>query len=195
MKKDDVKIGQTYMAKLSKNVVPVRIDAENAKGGWDAKSLATGRTVRIESAGQLQRECTQADLAGSAKATAKKPKRKATTSPTAATDAKTAAKATKEAKPEPAATRAKQGDDAKPKKAKAKMSGLDAAAKVLLEAKKPMGTKQIVEVAFAKKYWQSGGKTPAATLYAAIIREIAIKKKDSRFRKAGRGKFSINEAK
>ena len=34
MKKDDVKIGQTYMAKMSKSVVPVRIDAIDAKGAY-----------------------------------------------------------------------------------------------------------------------------------------------------------------
>jgi len=195
MKKDDVKIGQAYVAKLSKGVVPVRIDAENAKGGWDAKSIATGYVVRIQSAGQLQRECTEADLAAFAKATAKKPKRSRTKGHTAATDAKTQPKATKEATSKPAATPGDQGAKKPKKKAKAKMSGLDAAAKVLSESKEPMGTKQIVETAFTKKYWQSKGKTPASTLYAAIIREIAIKKKDSRFRKVERGKFALNEAK
>ena len=54
-----------------------------------------------------------------------------------------------EAKPKEPATRGDQGDvkETKPKKTKAKMSGLDAAAKVLGESKEPMGTKQIVEVA------------------------------------------------
>jgi hypothetical protein len=33
------------------------------------------------------------------------------------------------------------------------------------------------------------GKTPKATLYAAIIREIAAKPKETRFRKVERGKF------
>ncbi len=34
-----------------------------------------------------------------------------------------------------------------------------------------------------------GGKTPEATLYAAITREIATKGKESRFRKTGPGYF------
>jgi len=208
MKKNDVRIGRCYMAKVTKSVVPVRIDAENAGGGWNGRNVATGRTVRIESAERLQRECTETDLAKFAKATAKKPKRQPTrgpkaavtskskpkqvagTSPRSATVAKPASKATKEATSKPAATRAKQGDT-KPKKRKAKMSGLDAAAKVLGEAKEPMGAKQIVEVAFAKKYWHSKGQTPHATIYASIIREIAIKQKESRFRRVGRGKFEI----
>jgi hypothetical protein len=47
--------------------------------------------------------------------------------------------------------------------------------------------------AMAKKgYWSSpGGRTPAATLYSAIIREISIKGTEARFKKTERGKFSI----
>jgi len=113
---------------------------------------------------------------------------KAASSPTAATGAKKPAKATTKAKPKQAATRAKQGEP-KAKKAK-RPSGLDAAARVLAESKKPMSVKEIVEVAFEKGYWKSGGKTPHATVYSAIIREIAAKGKDSRFRKKERGKFA-----
>ena len=56
------------------------------------------------------------------------------------------------------------------------MSGLDAAAKVLEESGQPMTAKEMVEAAEAKGYWKSpGGKTPHATVYSAIIREIATK--------------------
>jgi hypothetical protein len=50
--------------------------------------------------------------------------------------------------------------------------------------------------AMAKKgYWTSpGGKTPAATLYSAILREISTKGKDARFTKTERGKFAISKA-
>jgi hypothetical protein len=42
----------------------------------------------------------------------------------------------------------------------------------------------------AKGLWKSpGGKTPEATLYAAIIREIAAKGKEARFAKHDRGLF------
>jgi len=57
-----------------------------------------------------------------------------------------------------------------------------------------MGVKEIVEVAFAKGYWKSNGKTPAATVYSAIIREISAKGKESRFKKVERGKFASNRA-
>ena len=83
---------------------------------------------------------------------------------------------------------------AKPAKAKdGKMGCLGAAAKVLGEAKEPMTTKAMIEQMAAKKYWTSpGGKTPAATLYSAILREINTKGKESRFKKADRGLFEVN---
>lgn len=71
------------------------------------------------------------------------------------------------------------------------MSGLDAAAKVLAEAGEPLGCQVIVERAIEKGYWKSGGKTPAATVYAAIIREIAKKGDASRFAKTARGTFAL----
>ena len=106
----------------------------------------------------------------------------------AATKAKESAKGTTKAKPKKAATRAKQGD-----KRTKKPSGLDAAARVLAESKEPMGVREIVKVAFEKGYWKSGGKTPHATVYSAIIREIAAKGKKSRFKRVGRGKFALRD--
>ena len=50
----------------------------------------------------------------------------------------------------------------------------------------------MVERMLAKGLWQTAGKTPAATIYAAIIREIAAKGADSRFRKVERGKFAVS---
>jgi hypothetical protein len=74
-----------------------------------------------------------------------------------------------------------------------KLSCLDAAAKVLASAKEPMTTKALIEAMAEKKLWTSpGGKTPAATLYSAILREITTKGKEARFKKADRGLFGIN---
>jgi hypothetical protein len=43
-----------------------------------------------------------------------------------------------------------------------------------------------------KGYWTSpGGKTPHATLYSAILREIQNKGNDARFKKMERGKFGL----
>ncbi|MEO2031506.1 MAG: winged helix-turn-helix domain-containing protein [Planctomycetaceae bacterium] len=73
-----------------------------------------------------------------------------------------------------------------------KLSAIDAAAKVLGETDKPLNAKEIIEAMSAKQYWTSpGGKTPHATLYSAILREIQKKGDDARFRKAERGRFTL----
>lgn len=69
-----------------------------------------------------------------------------------------------------------------------RVSGLDLAAKVLASAKEPLNAKTIAERAIAAG-WNTSGKTPHATLYAAMIREIAGKGEDARFRKHERGVF------
>ena len=80
-----------------------------------------------------------------------------------------------------------------PAKGNGKLSGLDAAAQILAKAKEPMGCKDLVEQAIAEGLWSTGGKTPQATLYAAIIREIAKKGKDARFKKVARGRFQARK--
>ena len=73
-----------------------------------------------------------------------------------------------------------------------RMSALDAAAKVLQEAGEPMNAKALIEAMAAKEYWTSpGGKTPHATLYAAIAKEITVKGKESRFRQSSKGHFAV----
>ena len=76
----------------------------------------------------------------------------------------------------------------KPEKA---LSGLDAAAKILGDAKEPLDSKTIVERALAGGLWQTSGKTPSATVYAAMIREIAKKGEVARFVRVERGKFTL----
>lgn len=79
-----------------------------------------------------------------------------------------------------------------PKQAKAKnFSALDAAAKVLAETGQPMNCQEMIEAMATKGYWKSpGGKTPHATLYSAILREISTKGKEARFAKTERGQFA-----
>ena len=119
-------------------------------------------------------------------ATAKKTARKKTTS----TKQKAA---TKKAPAKKAATKrtatkkaaAKSGD---------KLSQLDAAVKVLSESKAPMTTKAMIDAMGTKGYWSSpGGKTPAQTLYSALLREIQNKGKDARFVKVDRGQFALKK--
>lgn len=76
-----------------------------------------------------------------------------------------------------------------------KVSALGAAAKVLAEEDRPMTCKEMIEAMAAKGYWTSpGGKTPAATLYSAILRELAAKGSAARFVKTERGKFARSTA-
>lgn len=68
---------------------------------------------------------------------------------------------------------------------------LNLAAKVLAEAGEPMTCKEMVDKVLSTGLWSTEGKTPAATLYSAILRESTTKGEQSRFRKVERGKFTI----
>ena len=106
---------------------------------------------------------------------------------TASTKATKSAKGTAPSKP--AKGKTTDGGEAKSKK----LSAIDAAAKVLAGAKEPLNAKQMIEALAAKGLWTSpGGKTPHATLYSAILREINEKGKEARFVKTERGKFAAN---
>ena len=115
-----------------------------------------------------------------------KSKQEATTPNTGARGATKSSRKSNGTKAKGKTTRAKTGTP----KAR-KPSGLDAAAKVLKEAGEPLTCRQIVERAFEKSYWKSGGKTPHATIYSAILREIQKKGDKARFRKTSRGKFDL----
>jgi hypothetical protein len=193
MKKNEVKIGGVYTAKVTNKIVQVRIDAESRYGGWDATNLATNKKVRIKSPAKLRTAVGGHGGASGAKRAKSGKKAKAA--------AESQTSQTKASAGEDVGTPATPGEDGakgnKPKRARAKkepktrrVSGLDAAAKVLEEAGQPMTAKEMIEAAEQKGYWKSpGGKTPHATLYSAIIREMAAKGQDARFRKAERGKF------
>ena len=73
----------------------------------------------------------------------------------------------------------------------AKRSGLSAALRVLQDASEPLNCKTIVERICKNGYWSTNGKTPAATISAAIFREIKLKGDNARFCKVGRGRFTV----
>jgi hypothetical protein len=191
MKKADVKIGGQYYANVSGKKVEIRIDAEKSRGGWEATNLTTGKQIHIKSAQRLQ-----AAARGSAKTA--KPARPATEQPTTGecprggdhewTETDGERFCSKCSEPAPV-KKAKRNDTPKEKK----LSAIDAAAKVLTEAAEPMNAKEMVDAMATKGYWSSpGGKTPHATLYSAIIREISTKGGESRFQKTERGKFAAS---
>ena len=65
MKRDEIEVGKTYLAKVSGTVVPVLIERERSTvfhssmrrqhGGWDAVNCVTHRAVLIRSAARLRR--------------------------------------------------------------------------------------------------------------------------------------------
>ena len=59
MKKAEVQIGNTYIAKVSGVLAKVRITGESPYGGWNGRNLATGREVRIRSAARLRRPVSE----------------------------------------------------------------------------------------------------------------------------------------
>jgi HB1, ASXL, restriction endonuclease HTH domain len=192
MKKDQVRIGNLYSAKVSGGVVPVRITEEVWLGekhaGWKGVKTATGHAVRIKSAQRLRAQvgpagAKAAKLDAAAGDGAEGRKAASPRSPKASGGA--SGRKRKQVRPTKGAKAVRKPNPSRP------MSGLDAAAKVLAVAGQPMRVKDIVEAAAKKGLWESkAGKTPEATVYAAIIREIRDKGVDSRFVKKDRGLFS-----
>jgi hypothetical protein len=201
MKKNEVKVGQCYKVKVSGSIAEVRITGENPHGGWDGVNVATNRAVRIKSAQRLRglvsrpakrtvaRTMEEAQTAGDGGATSRVMTKAEYEAQAAAPAGDVGAGAETPAESQPKAKgrsrRAKGEDGAK------RPSGLDAAAAVLAEAGAPMNAKEMVDRMLFTGLWKTGGKTPAATIYAAIVREISIKGDQARFRKVERGKFTL----
>jgi hypothetical protein len=112
---------------------------------------------------------------------AKAKRDKKVTTPKAKTAVATATKTSKAKKP---------AGEKKPKR----VSALDAAAQVLKSAGKPMRAQELIAAMAEQNLWTSpGGKTPHATLYAAMLREGRDKGKAARFTKVDRGQFAFNK--
>ncbi len=193
MKKDEIKIGHTYSAKVSDRIVTVRIDSTNTHGGWNATNTATGKRIRIKSAQRLRRAVGDA-------APANRRSKKASAEITPADEGIAAARAeaagpdvnptveviTGQPVPAKKTRTRKPAAEPKPKR----VSALDAAAQVLADAGQPMRAKEMIDAMAERGLWSSpNGRTPASTLYAALLRELRDKGASSRFRKVDRGLF------
>ena len=60
MQKHNVKIGTTYIVKVSGTLAKVRLTREHVRGGWYGINLATGREIRIRTAARLRAEAPAA---------------------------------------------------------------------------------------------------------------------------------------
>ena len=199
-----MKIGGVYKANVSGKLCDVRLDSEHPGSGWNATNLATGKKIHIRSVRRLQREVKQPNA--KANAATEQPVNPTASQPVQDECPRGGEHEWREDEGETICGKCLEPQAAaKPKrqrKAKSsttevggekKLSQIAAAAKVLAEATEPMGAKEMVEAMSAKGLWTSpGGKTPEATLYAAIMREINAKGTEARFAKADRGKFVAN---
>ena len=94
--------------------------------------------------------------------------------------------------PEPMSVTPKRQPKASEGPREKKLSALDAAAKVLGETGQAMACHELITAMAEKGYWVSPkGQTPAATLYASILREVQTKAASSRFIKTEPGKFAL----
>ncbi len=186
MKKDDVKIGGTYKINLNGKVSEVRIDSYQVAGGWNATDLETNKSVRIKNARNVLSAVRK--KRGQAKVTTTENVTVVESEPATVETFNNDSSESKCVLKKPRKAKAKD-DSAEPKEKK--LSCLNAAIKVLGESDKPMNSKELIEAMEAKGYWSSpGGKTPRATLYSAILRELA-KGDESRFVKTERGRFTV----
>ena len=175
MEAKDIKIGKVYDIKVGKNTSPVRITKRAEDGGWEAVSLSTDKPLVIKSVERIVGIHNP------------KPDKKTPAKPH---KAKTEPKQTADQPQTPATT--------EPVRTGAKrLTLLDAAVKVLAEAKKPLTCKQMIDVMVAEDYWKPshGGKTPANTLNAAIGTDLKKKSDQSRFEKADRGQYTLRDIK
>lgn len=72
------------------------------------------------------------------------------------------------------------------------MSALNAALKVLQDAREPLHYREITRRALESGLWQTSGKTPDATINAQLAVDVKRKGAASAFRKEGRGVFGLN---
>jgi hypothetical protein len=95
--------------------------------------------------------------------------------------------------PAPATETAQPSPDRRTQQASSapQLSALDAAAQVLTETGTALSCQELIQLMADKGYWTSpAGKTPAATLYTAILKELKTKGAAARFQKTAPGKFA-----
>ena len=163
MEKADIKISSIYAMKIGRNTIGIRIMKQNQEGHWIGVNVKTNKEVVVKAA---DRFCGLYNPKAADKLH---------------TSGHVVAPGSGSAGSAAAGTGATGG----------KQGGLTAAVKVLEEAGCPLNCQEMVKQMLEKGYWKTDGKTPSSTIYSAIIREIAVKKEASRFRKTERGRFTL----
>ena len=173
---EEIRLGQCWMARLSKRDLCVRLESHSADGGWIARVMSHGRKVKINSATQLLQRCDKARVYTVAERTTPNRRSHAVPSPM------------KARKP---VSRRKQKIADSVQEPLAHLSLIDAAAIVLRESKTPLSTREIIALVVERGLWKPTGTTPWQTLSAALNRDIQTNGKQSRFKKKDRGKYVV----
>jgi len=174
-----IKIGQCYIARFPKNEMPIRIESRETNGSWKARSLTHGRIVFVKNESLLVRECSGNDLVELAKTVVpnRRSKRQAPPTHTLATDT-------------PQVARVRVVKAKRQRIPEFSLTLLEAAHRILREARKPLSCQQIIDRMIKRKFWRTEGATPQNTLNAAMARDISANGVKSRFIKTGRGLFA-----
>ena len=182
-----IKVGNSYLVKVGKNEIKIRVVRENPNGGWMVSSLAGGSTFLVKDPGRFLR-CIET-LPVTVQNPAAIPvvgQNSATVPITAQTPAVTAVTAQTSGAASTPALQIAVSALTPPVK---KLSMLDAAAEALKNSQVPMNCKEIVAAMESSGLWTPGrGLTPIATISAAIGVEIR-RKPNPRFRKTAPGMF------
>ena len=207
MKANSIIIGNVYEVKAGRNVTVVKVKAVNeSTGGWICETTK-GKKMNIADSARFLKDVTPSKEKAKPekeKTTGKKPSLKEVIKSKVVAIIPKGRRATSSMRDldDPTFTRkhhVKDGvlvveADEQPKhlgpKPKGQMSALSAAHRVLQEAGKPLGVREILETALAKNYCDIGGKTPFNTINGGIRKEISKKGDQSRFERVGPGLFA-----
>lgn len=204
MKSEQIQLGHLYEVKAGRNFTVLKVKAVNeATGGWICET-GKGKRMNIADAARFVRDVTPGSE--SERTNKKQPSPKEVIESKGVTVIPKGRRATSTMKDldDPTFTRKhhlKNGvlileadTEEKSKslgpKPRGQMSALAAAHRVLVEAGKPMGVREILETALARKYCDIAGKTPFNTINGGIRKEIKAKGDQSRFERVGPGLFA-----
>ncbi len=201
MKKSSIQIGNSYEIQVGKNTTKVKVASFDEKHGTWLCDTEGGKTLRIKDAARFLKEVKLKEKKSLREVIESKgitiiPKGRRATSTMRDLDdqrADAGSRMTPDASHgRPSKQRQLKADRleetgrqpsaaTRGPKPLGEMSALDAAHRVLVEAKHPMRIREITETAIANNYCTLHGKTPHCTINGGIQREIAKKGGESRF--------------
>lgn len=174
------------MSTKAKNTKPTTVESANTI----ASNINSPPTKKKSPAKKKPATTKKAATKKTAPKAAKSPKN--APSPRSAPRGPSSPKGAPKAKATLGATKRPAAKDAPRGRQGGRVGALDAAYEVLSKSAAPMTSRALIDAMAQRGLWSSpGGKTPHATLYAAMTREIADKGRLSRFAKAGRGLFTL----